>query len=155
MQPGDNLLDVGQKRYERRNTAFSYENCVVADLDGHGVIAVLLAFEMTGDNDYVEEDPVLKPFWLLEEPDSYYIAGIAVDASYRQLGIARMLMQMAEDTCRKMSLGKLSLICFEANAIALGFYQRLGYREVMRKPVVPHPLIHYTGDALLLVKHLH
>ena len=33
-------------------------------------------------------------------------------------------------------------------------YERYGYAERMRRPVVPHPLIHYTGDAILMVKEL-
>ena len=148
----DNLLDVGQKRYERRNTAFSYENCLVAEAAGK-VVAVMLTYEMQED-DYVETDPVLKPFWLLEEVNSFYIAGIAVDTEWRQRGIARTLMQMAEDKCRDKGLTRLSLIVLENNTIAYELYKRLGYREVMRKTIVPHPLIHYTGDALLMVKFL-
>jgi len=77
-----------------------------------------------------------------------------VEASWRRRGIARILMQMAEEKCREKKMPALSLIVLEDNTIAHGFYQRLGYREVMRKPIVPHPLIHYTGDALLLVKAL-
>lgn len=153
-QPGENLLDAGQRRYERRNTAYSFENCLVAENGDGRVVAVLMAYEIQPDNDYVEADPVLKPFWALEEPRSFYIAGVAVEPDWRRQGIARLLMHMAEEKGREKGLGKLSLICFEGNAIALGFYRRLGYREVMRRAVVPHPLIHYTGDALLLVKTL-
>ncbi len=151
---GDNLLDIGQQRYERRNTAFSYENCLVAEAEFGNVVAVLLAYVMQEDNDYVEEDPVLKPFWLLEEPGSFYIAGLAVHEDWRQRGIARILMQMAEEKCREKNLLKLSLIVLEGNTIAHDFYRRLGYRETLRKTIVPHPLIHYTGDAMLLVKRL-
>jgi ribosomal protein S18 acetylase RimI-like enzyme len=150
-QPGDNLLDIGQRRYERRNTPYSFENCLVAETGGR-VVAVLMAYPMQADNDYVEDDPVLKPFWLLEEPGSYYIAGIAVEVDWRRGGIAATLLKMAEDKCRILNLRKLSLICFEANTIAHGIYRKLGYREILRKAIVPHPLIHFSGDALLLVK---
>ncbi len=153
LQPGDNLLDIGQQRYERRNTPFSFENCLVAQAHDK-VVAVLLSYEMKADDDYVVEDPVLKPFWLLEEPKSLYIAGVAVEPHWRQQGIASVLMQMAESKCRQKGLQKMSLIVFEANTIAYDFYLRLGFSEVMRKPVVPHPLIKFTGDALLLVKTL-
>ncbi|MBT5484351.1 MAG: GNAT family N-acetyltransferase [Gammaproteobacteria bacterium] len=152
-QPGDNLLDIGQQRYERKNTPFSFENCLVADKNDL-VVAVLLSYEMRADNDYVEDDPVLKPFWLLEEPKSLYVAGIAVDESSRQQGIAATLMEMTEAKCRKLKLAKLSLIVFEANTVAYDLYSRRGYTEVMRKAIVPHQSIHYTGDALLLVKKL-
>lgn len=30
-------------------------------------------------------------------------------------------------------------------------YERHGFREVARRPVVPHQVIRYTGDALLMV----
>ena len=153
-KPGDNLLDIGQQRYERRNTDFSYENCLVAEAENGGVVAVLLAYVMQEDNDYVEADPVLKPYWLLEEPGSFYIAGLAVDAAWRRRGIARILMQMAEEKCREKQLAKMSLIVLEGNRIAHDFYRRLGYQETMRKTIVPHPLIHYTGDAMLLVKRI-
>jgi ribosomal protein S18 acetylase RimI-like enzyme len=151
-EPGDNLLDIGQQRHERKNTAFSYENCTVAEAN-NTVVAVLLAYEMLED-DYIEEDPVLKPFWLLEETNSFYIAGIAVDESWRQKGIARALMDQAEGRCRQSGFNKLSLIVFEANKVAHDFYLRLGYVEIMRKTIVDHPKIHSTGDALLLVKSL-
>ena len=152
-QSDENLLDIGQQRFERKNTAFSFENSTVAQIDNK-IAAGLLAFEMQEDTDYVEEDPVLKPYWLLEEPKSFYIAGITVDERWRQLGIAKTLMLMAEDQCRQLKLNKLSLIVFEENSIARDFYLRLGYKEVMRKAIVPHPMIHCAGDALLLVKHL-
>jgi len=151
LKPGDDLLDAGQRRYERRGTTFSFENCLVAEADGD-VVAVLLAYQVPEHNEYVEKDPVLKPYWLLEEPCSFCIAGIAVDMPWRQRGIARILMQMAEERCREKALGKMSLIVFEANTVAYPFYLRLGYKERMRKTIVPHPMIHYTGDALLLVK---
>ena len=50
------------------------------------VVAVLLSYEMKEDDDYVVEDPVLKPFWLLEEPGSLYIAGVAVDPALAAAG---------------------------------------------------------------------
>jgi ribosomal protein S18 acetylase RimI-like enzyme len=152
-QSDQNPLDIGQQRFERKNTAFSFENSTVAQIDNE-IAAGLLAFEMPADDDYVEEDPVLKPYWLLEEPKSFYIAGITVDERRRKLGIAKTLMRMAEDKCSQLKLEKLSLIVFEDNSIAHDFYLRLGYKEAMRKAIVPHPMIHCAGDALLLVKHL-
>lgn len=45
----------------------------------------------------------------------------------------------------------MSLIVFEQNTEAKRLYERHGFREVTRRPVVPHQLIRYTGDALLMV----
>ena len=118
------------------------------------IAAGLLAFEMQEDADYVEEDPVLKPYWLLEEANSLYIAGITLDERWRKLGVSKTLLLMPEDKCSQLSLNKLSLIVFEENTIAHELYLYLGYKEVMRKAIVPHPMIHCEGDALLMVKHL-
>ena len=56
--------------------------------------------------------------------------------------------------CRAIAKGfdKLSLIVFEQNKNAKRLYDRLGYREIAREPIVPHPLIHCSGDAILMLK---
>src|SRR5512132_3593283 len=41
--PGLSLLEIGERRYERVNTAFSYQNCVVAERAA-AVIGMLHAF---------------------------------------------------------------------------------------------------------------
>jgi ribosomal protein S18 acetylase RimI-like enzyme len=152
-EPGEDVLDVGRRRYEREGTPFSYENCTMVELRG-SVVGMLVAFPMEVDEGYVETDPVLAPYSVLEEDQSYYVCGMAVDAEHRRKGIGRALMAEAERACRELGLRKLSLIVFEQNADARRLYERLGYVEKGRHPVIPHPLIHYTGDALLMVKEL-
>ena len=91
---------------------------------------------------------------MLEEDQSYYVCGMAVDEEHRGKGIGTGLLDEAEQTCRKLGFQKLSLIVFEQNVKARRLYERYGYAERRRHPVVPHPLIHYTGDALLMVKNI-
>ena len=149
--PGEDLLEVGRRRYEREGTPFSYENCKLVECEG-AVVGMLVAFPMEIDEEYEETDPILAPYSALEESHSYYICGMAVAEEHRGRGIGAMLLHEAERTCRHLGLAKLSLIVFEQNAGARRLYERHGYVEVRRHPVVPHPLIHYTGDALLMVK---
>ena len=151
--PGEDILDVGRRRYEREGIPFSYQNCRMVEHDGR-IIGMLVAFPMKVDADYVETDPVLLPYSVLEEDESYYVCGMAVDADFRGQGIGSELLAEAERACRRLGLQKLSLIVFEQNARARRLYERSGYVEQNRHPVVAHPLIHYTGDALLMVKHL-
>ncbi len=61
-------------------------------------------------------------------------------------------MRIAEEHAREKDFKKLSLIVFEQNTGAKRLYDNLGYREVAREPIVPHKLIHCTGDALHMVK---
>ena len=152
-QPGEEILAVGQRRYEREGTPFSYENCKMVELQG-SVVGMLVAFPMKVNAEYEETDPVLAPYSVLEEDQSYYICGMAVDEAHRGRGIGAGLLDEAERTCRQLGLEKLSLIVFEKNVGARRLYERHGYVERRRHPVVPHPLIHYTGEALLMVKSL-
>lgn len=152
-QPGEDILDVGRRRYEREGTPFSYENCRLVEVQG-SMIGMLVAFPMEVDEEYKETDPILVPYSVLEEDQSYYICGMAVDEQHRGKGIGMGLLDEAEQTCRQLGLAKLSLIVFEQNVRARRLYERYGYAETRRHPVVPHPLIHYTGDALLMVKNV-
>lgn len=152
-QPGENVLEVGRRRYEREGTPFSYQNCRMVELAG-SVVGMSVAFPMEIDQDYVENDPILVPYSILEEDHSYYVCGMAIDAEHRRKGIGSTLLAEAERTCRELGFRKLSLIVFEQNVDARRLYERSGYLEVRRHPVDPHPLIHYTGAALLMVKSL-
>jgi len=125
----------------------------MVDLQG-AVVGMLVAFPMDVDEEYKESDPILVPYSVLEEDRSYYICGMAVDEGHRGKGIGTALLNEAERTCRQTGLEKLSLIVFEQNVPARRLYERFGYAERRRHSVVPHPLIHYTGDALLMVKSL-
>lgn len=151
--PGEDVIDVGQRRYEREDSVFSYRNCIVAVLDDE-IIGMLVAFPMHLNKDAVSEeiDPVLAPYSVLEEDNSYYICGMAFFPPYRGHGLGTRFLELAETQAREKGLPKLSLIAFEQNEGARRLYLRRGYREAARRPVVPHPLIHYTGDALLMVK---
>lgn len=150
-RPGEDILDVGRRRYEREDTLFSYRSCTVVQIDGR-VAGMLVAFPMRVDPGTAEVDPVLAPYSELEEDDSYYVCGMALYPDFRGRGIGTGLLTLAEEHARDKGFGKLSLIVFEQNAGAKRLYDRSGYREVKRAAVHPHPLIRYTGDAVLMVK---
>jgi len=172
---GDSLLETGRQRYAREGVAFSYQNCLVAEEDGD-VIAMLHSFAMppkdqagaqagddaANDNDEPNDesdnesgDPVLQPYAELEDPGSLYVSGVAVYPEHRGRGLGRKLMDQAQARAEALGLSRISLICFEQNETAMQLYRRLGYVEVDRRPVVPHPSLHYSeGDALLLVRGL-
>jgi len=163
-QPGEDLFEVGRRRYARRDTNFSFQNCTIVEnlLDaGEGereskteTVAMLVAFPMEVDPLYEESDPVLRPYSELEEDDSYYVCGVAVKEQWRGRGIGRRLMALAEQQCRALGYNKLSLLVFDQNRGAKSLYDRLGYRITDRRQAVAHPLIHYEGDVLLMVKAL-
>ena len=150
---GENILEVGRRRYEREDTTFSYRNCTVVEIGGQ-VVGMLVAFPMHVDPSEEETDPVLAPYSRLEEDESYYVCGVALFPEHRGRGIGSRLMALAEEQAGEAGMHKLSLIVFEDNAGAKRLYEKLGYREVAREAVVPHPLIHMAGNAILMVKEL-
>ncbi len=151
-EPGEDILEVGRRRYAREDTDFSYRNCTIAEVGGK-IAGMMVAFPMNIDPAAEpESDPVLAPYDKLEEDNSYYVCGVALFPEYRGRGIGTRLMRLAEQHARERGFGKLSLVVFAQNTRAKQLYDREGYREVRREPVVPHPLIHYTGDAILMVK---
>lgn len=154
-QPGDDVLDVGERRFARDGEDFSYRNATLAERDG-GVIGLLHAYPMFVDPEFDPAgiDPVLRPAAELEEDASYYIAGLALRPDCRSQGVGTALMDVAEAQARDRGLEKLSLIAFEENAGSVRLYLRLGFAITDRRALVPHPMIHYGGDALLMVKRL-
>lgn len=153
--PGLTLQEIGERRYAREGVAFSYENCLTAERNG-AMIGMLHSFPMVRDEtctDKEEQDPVLKPYSGLADYDSLYISSVAVYPEYRGQGMGTRLLDAARERCRALGLSRVSLICFEPNAKAMQLYQRLGYKEQGRHPIVPHPALHYSeGDAVLLVQ---
>jgi ribosomal protein S18 acetylase RimI-like enzyme len=80
--------------------------------------------------------------------------GVALLPAFRGGGTGMRLMELAERKARESGASKLSLVVFEQNEAAVRLYIRLGFRETAREAVCPHPLIHFDGDALLMIKEL-
>jgi ribosomal protein S18 acetylase RimI-like enzyme len=151
--PGEDILDVGEARYARENAIFSYQNCIMAERNRE-IAGMMHCYVESGPPDEARDsDPVLKPYLELELYGSLYISSIAIHENHRGLGIGTELLHWAFTLARKLGAGKVSLICFERNEGAMRLYTRLGFREVDRRAIVPHPSLHYRdGDALLMAR---
>ena len=151
--PGLSLLEIGRRRYEREDTAFSYQNCLMAEEQGR-VLGMMHAFPVEPADDVAPAaqpvDPVLKPYSELEAPDTLYIAGIAVWPDYRGRGVGTRFLEAALARAHSLRLRELSLLCFASNTGARRLYDRAGFVVVDWRPVVPHALIRHTGDVLLM-----
>lgn len=152
-EPGETVAEAGARRYAREGVAFSYENALMADLDGKTVgMAHSYPMEQNPDAE-PESDPVLRPYSELEDYGSLYISGLAVIEGHRNAGIGQALMEAVNGRARDLSLPRISLICLERNDGAMRLYRRLGFREIARRAIVPHPTLHYSdGDAVLLAR---
>jgi len=153
--PGEPPTTVGARRYAREGVAFSYENCLVA-AEGGAILGMAHSFPMERDEHAAPEtDPVLRPYSELEDYGSLYLSGLALRPEARGRGLGARLMAATEARAGALGLPRVSLICLEPNDGAMRFYRRLGYRELARRPIVPHPSLHYAdGDAVLLAREL-
>ena len=155
--PGLSPIEIGEQCYARENTAFSYQNCVVAE-DGGAVIGMLETFAIPEETDEdhagedAEADPndPLAPYVDLDVPGSWYILGVAVEPDHQDHGLGTTFLDIARRQARERGLDTMSLIVFSQNTGALRLYEREGFTVVDSRPVIPHPLIEYTGEALLM-----
>ncbi len=150
--PGLTPIEIGARRYAGEEGRFSYKNCIMAERGGE-VIGVLCTFPIEKNEEKSSDepaDPILEPYERLEIPGSLYICSLAVFAEFRGTGLGTRMLSIAREQARERGLGVLSLLVFEQNAGAVRLYERDGFRVVDRAPVVPHDLIHHTGDVLLM-----
>lgn len=149
------LEEVGRARYSRAKSEseFSYENCSIAECDGE-IAGMMHGYPMhVPENGPQESDPVLRPYAELELDCSFYISGVAVFERFRGLGIGTELMDFAFARAKALGLPQVSLICFDKNEGAMRLYKRLGFSEIDRRPIVPHPSLHYAdGNAILMAR---
>lgn len=154
-KPGMTLEDVGRARYSRAKieSDYSYENCTIAEHD-RDIAGMMHGYPMhVSEGGNQESDPVLRPYAELELDRSFYISALAVFEAFRGQGIGTELMDVAFERANALALPHVSLICFERNEGAMRLYTRLGFREIDRRAIVPHPSLHYRdGDALLMAR---
>ncbi|MDJ0777232.1 MAG: GNAT family N-acetyltransferase [Gammaproteobacteria bacterium] len=151
-------LDIGERTYKNPHGDYSFNNAAIVEISGE-VAGMLLAFEMPAaeprnpaNRPAASDDNVFAPYIYLEEPDSWYVCGVALYPQYRGQGLGTRLMHLANEQARDNGYSVLSLVAFEQNKGAVNLYEKLGYTVVDHAPIVPHPLIHCEGNALLMVR---
>ena len=160
--PGVPTEKLFEWRFTQAGSARSYEYCWVAQ-QGLRTIGMVHAHPMDGLSD-APSDPrltadrrtVLAPFVALGKAarGSYHINAVAVALEYRGSGIGNRLMALATSEAQRLGFADVSLLVFEQNSRAVALYRRLGFEIAGRSPVVPHPLVHHTGDLLLMMRRL-
>lgn len=157
-EPGQSVFEVGRARAARETGAFSFRNGTVAEVDGE--VAALLV-------DYALDDPYeigdlsdmpefIRPLVRLEAqaPGSWYVNVLASFPEFRGKGIGARLLAASEARGRARPCGRMGLIVAGANAGAMRLYERAGYAERAREPVIEFPGCPHGGDWVLMTKEL-
>lgn len=157
--PGLTPLEIGSKRYANDQSVFSYKSCIVAERNGE-VIGMMATYpieeasennsEATTESKEPSNEPDILAPYNMEAPGTWYICALALFPEFRGQGLGTQFLSIAHQQAQEKGFQELSLLCFEQNTGAMRLYERNGFKVIDRAPVLPHKLIHYTGDVLLM-----
>lgn len=83
-------------------------------------------------------------------PNSWYICGMTVFEQWRSRGLGTQFLAHASRLAEDRGYDRLSLIAFEQNVGSVRLYLRNGFEVLERRDIVPHPMIEYRGQVLLM-----
>ncbi len=140
VEPGMTAMDIGQQRARRDVGSFSYRNAIVRE-DPDRISSLLVGYPLgdtPGDISLDDVPPIFVPMLRLEEvaPNSWHINFLATYPRHRGKGYGRELLSIAERLAKESGSLGLSLIVSDANAGARRLYERFGFRELARRPMV-------------------
>ena len=109
-------------------------------------------FENDTRNPLVPEDRYLieSPFLEIDAIGTYYINALSVFPEFTRQGIGSLLLELARRLAVERSFTELGLHVFAENSVAVSLYKKHGYREMGRRPLIPHPSMVFSGDILLM-----
>lgn len=152
--PGEDVLDVGERRARRDKGGFSWTNAIVASADDD-VIGMILGYRLEPDDSPLGDMPeIMRPFVELERlvPETWYINAFALFEPWRSRGIGARLLAAAEDRAREAGCAWMSVQTFSATPRAEAFYLRHGFRRLEARPLPEPSPCRYRGDTVLLVR---
>ncbi len=157
LAPDQSTESLIQSSFSQPNTTPFYENHWVAMHDGR-VAGGMHAFPME-DIEGFPLDPLVpeerhvvaeEAFNDIPAPGTYYIHVLVVYPEFQRKGIASTLLSLGLKHAAEEGFAECSLYVFAENVGAVEFYKKHGFKEAARHPVTEHPLLYYTGDALLM-----
>jgi ribosomal protein S18 acetylase RimI-like enzyme len=156
-QPGESAWDVGARRAAREQGAFSYRNATMVEHEGRAV-GCLIGYEIPDVPKPVDPNmpAMFRPLQELENlaPGTWYVNVLAVLLPYRNLGYGTALLRLADDTGRRLGKRGMSVIVNDSNTVGRRLYERVGYRETARRPMVKEGWANPGRDWVLLTKRL-
>jgi ribosomal protein S18 acetylase RimI-like enzyme len=154
-RPGVDPWSIGRERARRETGGFSYRHTVVAEAEGR-VAAALIGYPLPDTPEPMPADvpPIAVPLEELESmaPGTWYVNVLAAYPEYRSKGYGTALLALAEDLARDTGRRGMSIIASDTNTGARRLYERCGYGEVARRPMVKDGWQHPGTHFVLLTK---
>ena len=156
-EEGVAALAIGARTYAAEEGDYSFRNCWIARSGRAEPVGMILSFALTEANrsqdakppPYADDD-IYAPYKYLEAVNSWYICGVTVVPDQRGRDIGKRLMERAMQDGREAGFDNCSLIAVASKTALLDYYRSLGFEITRRAPIVPHPQIDASGDAVLM-----
>ncbi len=146
---------VGRERARREAGAFSYRNAVVVEREGR-IAAGLIGYPLPDAPEPIPDTmpAMFVPLQELENlvPATWYVNVLAAYPQERGRGHGRSLLALADRIATDAGTKGLSIIVSDANTGARRLYERVGYREIARRPKVKEDWANAGTEWVLLVK---
>ncbi|MDX2197455.1 MAG: GNAT family N-acetyltransferase [Phycisphaerae bacterium] len=154
-RPGQSAWEVGRERARLGLGGFAFQNTIVAEVDRR-VAACLFGCPLA-ESPPPPDGPLpamLAPLVELQRlvADSWYINILATFPAFRGRGLATALLGLAEARAADARCPRVSLILSNANAVARRLYEKCGFVEVGRRPIVTDGWEHSGTEWTLLAK---
>ena len=151
---GEDPWEIGRKRQVERmeaGTAFVID-------EGGGAVACLTGYPIPATPEPVADDEpdIFRPLIELENlaSSTWYVNILAAYPEHRGRGFGVRLLALAEDIARNQKLSAMSIIISSGNEGARRLYERTGYVETARRPIVKDGWDCASDEWVLLVKRL-
>ncbi|MDJ0945203.1 MAG: GNAT family N-acetyltransferase [Kiloniellales bacterium] len=157
-EPGETVWEVGRRCARREEGRFSYRNALVLEQNG-AVAACLIGFPLPEAPAPIDYDALPAMFVPLQELENlvlgtWHVNVLAAYPKQRSRGHGSALLAQAEKIAAASGRRGLSIIVADANRGARRLYERRGYRETARRPMVKEAWQNPSRDWVLLVKPL-
>jgi ribosomal protein S18 acetylase RimI-like enzyme len=153
--PGGDPWALGRERAGRDTGAFTWRNAVIRE-DAGRPAAGLIGYELADAAEPIPADmpAIFRPLQELENlaPGTWYVNVLAAYPEHRGRGFGGALLSIADRIAADTNRRGLSIIVADTNTAARKLYERNGYREVARRPMVKEDWQHPGKEWVLLTK---
>jgi len=148
--PGGDPWTIGAERQARRAAAGE----IVAIDEGSGVVAAMTGYPISGVTPTGNLPAIFVPLQELENAvvGTWCLNVLATYPRARGRGLGAALLRHAEAIAADLGLSAVSIIVADGNVGARRLYERLGYDEVDRRPMVKESWENASTDWVLLRK---
>lgn len=150
--PGEDPWEIGRRRQAQKTET---GQIFVVDA-GAGAVASLTGYAIPGQPEPIPDDmpAIFRPLQELENlaPSTWYVNALAVCPAARGRGHGSRLLVLAEALAGEAGLARMSIIVASANTGARRLYERAGYAERARRPLVKQGWQCESAEWVLLGK---